>query len=107
MSNSKIIDCITFFDNNFMFEIRYHILANYVDHFLICESLYDHSGRKKKTNFIIKNEYDKSKIKHIVLDKPFPNSSNRWRNQAIQRDFILKNLDFAGPEDYIFFFRPR
>ena len=26
MHKSKIIDCITFFDNNFMFELRYNIL---------------------------------------------------------------------------------
>ena len=45
---SKLIDCITFFDNNFMFEIRYNILVNHVDYFLVCESLYDHSGKRKK-----------------------------------------------------------
>ena len=106
MTDSKIIDCITFFDNNFMFEIRYNILINHVDYFLVCESLYDHTGKKKNTNFVFKNEYDKSKIKYIVLDKPFSNKSNRWQNQAIQRDFILKNLNFASPEDYIFFSDP-
>ena len=31
MQKSKIIACITFFDNNFMFDIRYKILENYVD----------------------------------------------------------------------------
>ena len=106
MHNSKIIDCITFFDNNFMFEIRYKILVNYVDYFLICESTYDHAGRKKKQNFIFKNHYDKNKIKYVLLDKPFPNKSDRWQNQAIQRDFILENLNFANPEDYIFFSDP-
>ena len=106
MNNSRLIDCITFFDNNFMFEIRYNILVNYVDYFLICESLYDHAGNKKKINFNFKNEYDKNKIKHIVLDKPFSNKSDRWLNQAEQRDFIIKNLEFADPEDYIFFSDP-
>ena len=51
MADSKKIDCITFFDNNLMFEIRYNTLVNYVDYFLICESIYDHTGRKKKTKF--------------------------------------------------------
>ena len=46
--NGKIIDCITFFDNNYIFEIRYNILEKYVDYFLICESTYDHTGKKKK-----------------------------------------------------------
>ena len=61
MTNSKIIDCITFFDNNFIFEIRYNILEKYVDHFLVCESLYDHTGKRKKPNFIFKDQYDKKK----------------------------------------------
>ena len=48
MKNNKIIDCVTFFDNNFIFEIRYNILVNYVDYFVICESKYDYTGKKKK-----------------------------------------------------------
>ena len=51
MKNNKIIDCVTFFDNNFMFEIRYNILVNYVDYFVICESKYDHKGKKKEISF--------------------------------------------------------
>ena len=106
MHDSKIIDCITFFDNNFMFDVRYKILENYVDYFLICESTYDHAGRIKRPNFILKEEYDKKKIKYVLLDKPFRDSSDRWGNQALQRDFILENLSFARPEDYIFFSDP-
>jgi beta-1,4-mannosyl-glycoprotein beta-1,4-N-acetylglucosaminyltransferase len=106
MTNSKKIDCITFFDNNFMFEIRYNILANYVDYFLVCESIYDHRGNLKKPNFIFKDEYDKNKIKYILLEKPFPKNTNRWENQALQREFIIENLDFALPEDLIFFSDP-
>ena len=92
MKNNKIIDCITFFDNNFMFEIRYNILVNYVDYFVICESKYDHAGKQKKQNFLFKKEYDTKKIIYIFLDKPFPKKADRWQNQAIQRDYILENL---------------
>ena len=104
--NDKIIDCITFFDNNYIFEIRYNILAKYVDYFLICESTYDHTGKKKKPNFVFKKEYDPKKIKYVLLDKPFLDESDRWQNQARQRDFILDNLNFASSEDYIFFSDP-
>ena len=45
---SRIIDCITFFDNNFMFDLRYKILNDFVDYFIICESKYDHRKKKKK-----------------------------------------------------------
>ena len=33
MLKNKIIDCITFFDNNFIFEMRYNILKDVVDFF--------------------------------------------------------------------------
>ena len=102
MSN-KIYDCITFFDNNFMFNLRYNILKDYVDYFVICESIYDHRGNPKKKNFFQSKEYDHKKIKYFVLEKPFPKNTSIWENQAIQREFLLKSLDFANSEDYIFF----
>ena len=55
MYKRKIIDCITFFDNNFMFDLRYNILKNYVDFFVICESKYNHKGKEKNRNFIFKD----------------------------------------------------
>jgi len=102
----KIIDCITFFDNNFMFNLRYKILENQVDYFVVCESLYDHKGQFKDKKFIFKNDFDENKIKYILLDKPFPKKNNGWENQALQRDYLLDNLDFASDEDYIFFSDP-
>jgi beta-1,4-mannosyl-glycoprotein beta-1,4-N-acetylglucosaminyltransferase len=102
----KIFDCITFFDNNFMFELRYNILKHVVDFFIICESRFDHKGREKKINFIKKKEYDLNKVKHFILEEPFPKNNDPWQNQAIQREFLLKCTDIAGPEDYIFFSDP-
>ena len=75
MIKSKIFDCITFFDNNFMFDLRYNILKNYVDCFVICESKFDHRGNKKKINFIKNKDHDASKVKHFVMEKPFPKNS--------------------------------
>ena len=100
---SKIVDCITFFDNNFMFNLRYNILENYVDYFVVCESRYDHTGKKKKSNFIWKKKYKKNKIKYFLLKKPFPKKNNRWENQALQREYLLKCTNFLSPNDYIFF----
>ena len=104
--NNKLLDCVTFFDNNFMFQIRYNILVNYVDYFIVCESLFDHKGNTKKQNFIWKDEYDREKIKYFLLEKPFPTNTNPWENQAIQREFLLKSTDFADGEDYILFSDP-
>ena len=103
---NKIIDCVTFFDENYIFDLRYNILKDYVDYFLICESKYDHKGRLKNINFKKKSEYNHKKIKHIILEKPFPVELDPWKNQKIQREYILKNLQFADDEDYIFFSDP-
>ena len=102
---SKIIDCVTFFDEGYIFDFRYNVISNYVDKFVVCESMYDHKGRKKKINFD-SSKYPKKKIHHIILKKPFPEITNGWQNQAIQRDFILDNLEFANDEDFIFFSDP-
>ena len=104
---SKIFDCITFFDNNFMFDLRYNILKNFVDYFIICESIFDHRGNQKKKNFIKKEYYDYKKIKYFLLEKPFPKNTSIWENQAIQREFLLKNVkELADEDDYIFFSDP-
>ena len=51
---SKIFDCITFFNENFITNIRFEILNKFVDYFVVCESIYDHRGHKKKLNFEFK-----------------------------------------------------
>ena len=106
MKKNKIIDCITFFDNTMMFDLRFNILRNYVDLFVICESKYDHRNNFKKLNFE-KKFLKHDKIKYIVLDKPFPSNINIWENQAIQREFLLNSLDaFVDQNDYVFFSDP-
>jgi len=103
VDNIKLIDCITFFDNTSMFDLRFNILKNYVDFFIICESEYDHRNKRKKLNFD-SNLLNNEKIKYFVLKKPFPNELDIWKNQAIQREFLLESAkSIAQDEDYIFF----
>ena len=106
MHKNQIIDCITFFDNNFMFELRYNILVDKVDYFIVCESKYDHAGNEKKRNFIWKDYYNPDKIKYFFNNKPFPKNTSRWENQAIQREYLIDYTDFAQNDDYIFFSDP-
>ena len=102
----KLIDCITFFQENFVFDLRYNILKDHVDLMVICESKYDHRGNPKKLNFDLKKKYNKEKIKYLVLEEPFPINNSPWKNQSIQREFILKNLNFLNDDDYIMFSDP-
>ena len=47
----KIIDCITYFNEPLLFELRLNILEKFVDEFIVCEARYTHAGEKKKTKF--------------------------------------------------------
>ena len=62
----KIFDCVTFFEEGRLMELRFNILKNYVDHFIVCEGKYDHQGKKKKINFN-KNKYPELKKKLPML----------------------------------------
>ena len=68
--------------------------------------MYDQTGKKKKKNFSWKAKYNKKKITYILMKSPFPKKNDRWKNQAFQRDYILKKLNFASPDDFIFFSDP-
>ncbi len=103
---NKIFDCITFFNENFITNLRFEILNEKVDYFVICESKYDHQGREKNLNFQLKNKNFKDKIIYLKLDKPFPKNNNSWKNQALQREFILEKLNYINSEDYIMFSDP-
>ena len=54
MSN-KIYDCITFFDEPLQASLRFNILNNCVEKFIVCESKFDHKGQYKGINFNIEN----------------------------------------------------
>jgi len=107
MKKSKIYDCITFFRENFITNVRFEILKNVVDHFVICESRYDHKGKKKDLNFKLKKNSFKKKIIYIVLDKPFSiNLKDEWDRKAYQREFIFRGIKNSNPDDYIMFSDP-
>ena len=55
MYKNKIFDCITFFRENFITNLRFEILNDVVDYFVVCESKYDHRGNSKSLNFNLKN----------------------------------------------------
>ena len=102
---SKIFDCVTFFNENFILNARFEILSHVVDYFVVCESIYDHRGRKKKLNFHLLNQKYKSKIIYIVLEDKFE-SDDLWKNQAQQREYIFNGLKLANKNDYVMFSDP-
>ena len=103
---NKIFDCITFYNENFITNLRFEILKEQIDYFVICESKYKHKGEKKNLNFCLENKNFQNKIIYLILDRPFPKNNDPWKNQAIQRDFMLEKLNYVEPEDYILFSDP-
>ena len=104
---NKIYDCVTFYNESLQINLRINVLHKYVDKFVICESKFDHKGNPKKLNFKIEqfNNF-RDKIIYIVLENKFPDTSDPWKTQAYQREFMLQNLNEANPDDYIFFSDP-
>ena len=118
----RIFDCTTFYDENFILDVRFNILDQFVDKFVICESAYSHSGKKKKFNFdISKFERFKHKIVYLKIDHEPKNliykSSNNENNKentkdvrinaikriAYQRNFLKEGIVDASNNDIIFY----
>ena len=103
MNKKKIFDCITFFDENLLVNSRFEILDNVVDYFIVCESRFDHRGERKKINFKLKNKKFEKKVRHIVIDKNFPNIKDGWQVEAYQREKILDGINDASEDDLIMY----
>ena len=106
MSN-RIYDCITFFQENLQAELRFNILDDVVDQFVVCESRYDHRGLEKEITFN-KDLFPKfkNKINHLILEDKFPKKNIPWENQALQREYIFQGLKKANENDLIMFSDP-
>jgi len=60
----KIFDCITYYNEDLLFDLRCNILNKFVDYFVVVEAKFTHTGKKKKINFKISN-FKKLKKKKI------------------------------------------
>ena len=103
MNKQKIYDCITFFDENLITNARFEILKNVVDYFVICESNYDHRGKKKKINFKLLNQKFKNKVRHIILKKNFLNLEDGWEVERFQREQLFQGIIDANENDFIMY----
>ena len=102
-----IYDCFQYFNEDQMLDLRFNILNENVDYFVISESTKDHQGKNKKLNFNINNfsKY-KDKIRYIVAD--FTKDKNFIEHKGgesiieqHQRNCISKGLVDADDNDLI------
>jgi beta-1,4-mannosyl-glycoprotein beta-1,4-N-acetylglucosaminyltransferase len=114
----KIFDCTNYFNEDVIYGLRLEILDKYVDKFIVAESLYSHSGQRKKLNFDI-NKYPKfkSKIHYIVVENepqdlirldglPFDQAQGMKRMNSLKRirqqyDVLREGIKDAQNDDLI------
>ncbi len=115
----KIFDCFMFYDEDLVIDLRFNILNEHVNEFVIVESKFTHSGKKRELLFDI-NKYSKfkKKINYIVLENEptdleivYDNDTddkknskyimNALKRENYQRNGIKKGLTNANPDDLI------
>ena len=89
MKKYKIYDCITFYDENILTNLRFEILDKFVDFFVICESKYDHKVNIKKINFSLLKEKFKNKVRHIVIDDKVSNIKDGNVKNFKEKKFLM------------------
>jgi len=84
-----IYDCFLFFKELDLLEIRFNILDEFVDKFVLVESSKTFSNKPKPLYFL-ENKERYSKFLHKIEYKQVNfNDSNPWNNEKIQRNHIV------------------
>ena len=115
----KIFDCFMYFDEEIVLNLRLNALNEYVDFFVIVESIYNHRGEERKLLFDSKKfkKFEK-KIIYLVykenpkkIEKIFDNDNRGEKSRKYilnaslrengQRNFILNGLNKANDDDII------
>ena len=115
----KIYDCFMYFDEEVVLDVRLNTLNEFVDYFVIVESIYTHKGDPRELKFNHKKfEKFKDKIIYIVDEETYPqtdeinteDSEDEKSRKAIfnaayrengQRNLITRGLKKANDEDII------
>ena len=115
----KIFDCFMYHNEDTVLDVRLNYLDKFVDKFIIVESAFTHSGKKRDLVFDI-NKYSefKDKIKYLVVEN-LPNDIeeinvkdsdsakeskiilNAAKRENYQRNSIVHLLGSADPNDQI------
>ena len=112
----KIFDCFMYFDEEVVLDLRLNTLNEFVDYFVIVESIFTHKGDKRELRFDHKKfEKYKDKIIYLVYEEQ-PEGLVKIKDQNSdhggyiinallrengQRNFISKGLSLANDEDFI------
>ncbi len=112
----RIYDCFMYFDEEVVLDLRLNTLNDFVDYFVIVESVFTHKGEKRELKFNHKKfEKFRKKIIYLVYEKEpeglmkikdQENDHGEYIMNALlrengQRNFILEGLNSADDEDFV------
>lgn len=112
----NIFDCTTYHSEDLMLDLRFHILNKHVHKFIVVESLFTHSGKRKELNFDIKKfSKFRDKIVYLVIEnepqniqdlKNCKNISAVKRHNSLLRieqsyDYMIRGIKGSESEDLI------
>ena len=102
-----IFDCFQYFNEDHIADLRFNILNEFVNKFVIVESTVNHQGKQKKLHFDI-NKYKKfkDKINYIIVDDTpedirKPHEGGESLVEQHQRNSIMRGLKEAHDNDLI------
>lgn len=99
----KIYDCFQFFNELDVLEIRFNMLDQYVDKFILVESHYSHQNKEKELYYDINKDTRfkqfRDKVHHVIIDK-FPDTSY-WGPVNYQRNRIMDEINLLCSDEDI------
>jgi len=108
----KIFDCTTYFSEDMLMDLRFNVLDKFVHKFIVIESIFSHSGKKKSLNFDINNfPKFKDKIIYKVIEKepiglvnadcPANKRFNSIKRIEQSYEYMKNGIDQASENDLI------
>lgn len=115
-----VIDCTTFNGEYDLFELRYNMLKDYVDEFIVVEARTTFSGETKPMHSLATDVFydpiptwDKVKVweidenwteeeKMLAWMSPQTKGASHWTREFLQKEFIKKALTHLHDEDIVF-----
>jgi beta-1,4-mannosyl-glycoprotein beta-1,4-N-acetylglucosaminyltransferase len=97
----KIFDCFSYWDEDFLLDLRLNTLDSFVDYFVIVEGNKTWQNNYKKLRFNI-NKFSKFKDKIIYVPvEDMPDGANPWLRENFQRNCIMRGLKKSSENDLI------
>src|SRR3990167_8738939 len=108
-----IYDVVSYNGEKELFEIRYNILKNYVDEFIVVEFDRTFSGKEKfmrpinlawppKVKHFLVTEEQYSKYKELAENSPNTKGAEHWKLEFMQKESIKDCLTHLNDDDLVF-----